>query len=375
MTKIIIAPDKFKSSLSGLEVCEAIEIGIKKQAPHVQIEKLPLADGGDGTVEVLQYYLNGKMISVEVKDPLGRKVNASYWYSKTKGIAFIEMAAASGIRLLTEYEANPLNTSTYGTGELIKDALDKGVNHIILGIGGSATNDAGIGMAKALGYRFFDKDQNELIGLGKDLKRVKRTDNTRVHPKIKDVKFEVACDVDNPLFGSHGAAYVYASQKGASGPMIEQLDKGLRAFNEMAKKQFQLDLQNIKGAGAAGGLGAGSILFLDARLQSGIELIKNVADFNKKIKTADWIITGEGKLDSQTFSGKVIRGVLDSIEQQNLALFCGSVDLSEEERSRIQIEYIAETSAYAKNLDDSMQSAGKYLKMAAEEFGKKLKVK
>ena len=370
MTKIIIAPDKFKGSLTGLEFCTAIENGIRKHAPNIEIEKLPLADGGDGTVEVLQYYLDGEMMSLEVNDPLGRKVNASYLYSQSKKTAFIEMAEASGIRLLSDKEANPLKTSTYGTGELIRDALDKGVEHIILGIGGSATNDAGMGMARALGYRFYNKDNKELLGVGKDLQEIETIDISGAHPQIKNVNFEVACDVDNPLHGPNGAAYIYSPQKGATPKIVMQLDNGLIIFNEVVKSQFQMDLQNIKGAGAAGGLGAGCILFLGAKLNSGIELIKKEADFNSKVKGADWIITGEGKLDSQTFSGKVIRGVLDSIEDQKLALFCGLVDLSEEERNGIQIDFISETSAYAKDLEDSIQNAGIYLEKAAEEFAK-----
>jgi len=375
MTKIIIAPDKFKESLTGLQFCDAIEKGIRKHVPDIEIEKLPLADGGDGTVEVLKYYLDGEMISLNVNDPLGRKVEASYLYSKTKKTAFIEMAEASGIRLLSNEEANPLKTSTYGTGELIKDALDKGVEHIILGIGGSATNDAGMGMARALGCRFFDKDNKELLGIGKDLQKIETIDASGVHSKIKEVNFEVACDVDNPLYGPNGAAYVYSPQKGASSKIVMELDNGLINFNEVVKSQFHLDLQNIKGAGAAGGLGAGCILFLGANLNSGIELIKNEAGFDQKIKGADWIITGEGKLDSQTFSGKVIRGVLDSLEDQKLALFCALVDLSETEREKLKVDHIAETSLYAKDLQDSMQNAGKYLEMAAESFGETLKVK
>lgn len=372
MTKIIIAPDKFKGSLTGLQFCDAIERGIRKHVPDVEMEKLPLADGGDGTVEVLKYYLDGEVISLNVSDPLGRAVKASYLFSEVKKTAFIEMAEASGIRLLNDKEANPLKTSTYGTGELIKDALEKGVEHIILGIGGSATNDAGMGMARALGYRFFDKDNKELLGIGKDLQKIENIDVSGVQPKIKEVNFELACDVDNPLYGPNGAAYVYSPQKGASSKMVMELDNGLIVFNEVVKSQFQLDLQNIEGAGAAGGLGAGCILFLGAHLNSGIELIKKEAGFDQKIKNADWIITGEGKLDSQTFSGKVIRGVLDSLEGQKLALFCALVDLSEEEKKDMQVDYVSETSVYAKDLQDSMQNAGKYLEMAAEEFASKL---
>nr|WP_320118640.1 glycerate kinase [uncultured Marinifilum sp.] len=373
MTKIIIAPDKFKGSLSGLEFCDAVERGIKKQVSDVEIEKLPLADGGDGTVEVLKYYLDGELIFLNVSDPLGRPVKASYLYSESKKTAFIEMAEASGIRLLSDEEANPLKTSTYGTGELIKDAIEKGVEHIILGIGGSATNDAGLGMARALGYRLFDKKANELEGKGEDLNSLVKIDSLNVHPQLKDVKFEVACDVDNPLYGKKGAAYVYSAQKGAKPDMIMQLDSGLRNFNEVVKKQFNADFQLVRGAGAAGGLGAGCILFLDAKLNSGVDLIKQEARFDEKIKDADWIITGEGKFDSQTFSGKVIRGVIDSITTQKLALFCGVVDLTEQELKQIKIDYISQTANYASSLNDSIKNASIYLEKASEDFAKRIK--
>ena len=369
--KIIVAPDKFKGSLTGMAFCDAIERGIRKQTSDIEIVKLPLADGGDGTIEVLNFYLEGEMIAVEVHDPLHRKIKASYLYSEGKKTAYIEMAEASGIRLLKNEEANPMLTSTYGTGELIKDALDRGVNHIILGIGGSATNDAGLGMARALGYTFFNQDKEELKGIGADLIQLNSIDNSAIHPRLNEVKFEVACDVDNPLYGHRGAAYIYSPQKGANPPMVLELDAGLQNFNEVVKKQFGADLQDICGAGAAGGLGAGCILFLKAVLSSGIELIKKEANFDTHIKCADWIITGEGKLDEQTFSGKVIRGVIDSIEKQKLALFCAVVDLTEEEKQSIKIDYISETSTYAINMEDSIQNAGKYLEMAVEKFAKK----
>jgi len=374
MLKIAIAPDKFKGSLSGLEFCEAVDKGLRKHAPNLEIVNLPLADGGDGTVEVLKYYLNGELITLPVCDPLMREVRASYLYSEEKKTAFIEMAEASGIRLLSDGEANPLLTSTYGTGELINDALDRGVEHIILGIGGSATNDAGMGMARALGYRFLDNEVRELKGVGKDLLDLDSIDIRQVNRKIKKVKFDIACDVDNPLYGPDGAAYVYAPQKGANLEMVEDLDFGLFTFNEVVNLEFGIDFKNVKGAGAAGGLGAGCMLFLNAKLNSGIELIKQEANFDVNIKDADWIITGEGKLDSQTLSGKVIRGVIDSITNQKLALFCGQVDLNEDELKQLKIDHLSQISSYAKDVNDSIQNAGKYLEKAAEEFARLLHI-
>ena len=368
MTKIILAPDKFKGSLTGMEFCDAVERGIRKHTSDVEITKLPLADGGDGTIEVLNFYLEGEMNSIEVHDPLHRKITAFYLYSEKKKTAYIEMAEASGIRLLQGDEANPMLTSTYGTGELIKDALDKGAEHIILGIGGSATNDAGLGMARALGYVFFDENNCELKGTGQDLIQLYSIDHSAVHPRLKEVKFEVACDVDNPLYGENGAAYIYSPQKGAAPKMVLELDAGLQHFNEVVKKQFELDLQLINGAGAAGGLGAGCILFLNAALNPGIDLIKKEANFDALIKGAGWIITGEGKLDEQTFSGKVIRGVLDSVTDQKLAIFCGLLDLDEARVKEMNIDCLFEVSKYAASTDDSIKNAGIYLEKAAEDF-------
>jgi glycerate kinase len=373
MHQIVIAPDKFKGSLTGLEFCNWVERGLKKHIKNVTILKLPLADGGDGTVEVLQYYTGGKIIFVPVHDPLMRKIEASYLYASDKKLAFIEMAEASGIRLLKNAELNPLQTSTYGTGELINDALAKGAKHIILGIGGSATNDAGLGMAKALGYRFYDEDKVELEGKGQDLNKLAFIDDSFVPELVKKVKFEVACDVDNPLFGLNGAAYIYSPQKGANAKAIQLLDEGLQNFSSVVTKQYNVNLQNIPGAGAAGGLGAGCILFLDGKLKSGITLIKEIANFNKQIEGASWIITGEGKLDQQTFSGKVIKGVLDSLNKQKLAVFCGVSELDVHELTKWGIDYLAEMRPLAKDLDDSIENADKYLEKVAETFAEYLR--
>ncbi|WP_347840752.1 glycerate kinase [uncultured Draconibacterium sp.] len=370
MKKIVIAPDKFKGSLTGIEFCNAVERGIKKHVSEVEILKLPLADGGDGTVEALQFYTGGEYVSVMVNDPLGRKMKAKYLFSAEQKMAFIEMAEASGIRLLKTEELNPLQTSTFGTGELIKDAITRGANHIILGIGGSATNDAGMGMARALGFRFFDIAGNELDGKGGDLNQLHSIDSANVIEELAEVKFEVACDVDNPLFGSNGAAPIYSPQKGASPEVVEELDNGLQNFNTVVNNQFAKDLQSIPGAGAAGGLGAGCVLFLNAELKSGTSLIKDVANFDEQANGADWIITGEGKFDEQTFSGKVIKGVLESRKKQKLAIFCGISELSKAQLKEHQIDFLAEMMTQAKSFEDSIQNSGLYLENAAGLFAK-----
>jgi len=373
MKKIIIAPDKFKGSLTGIEFCNAVERGIKKHLKDVEIVKLPLADGGDGTVEALQFYTGGEFVSLKVNDPLLRKINASYLFSSEQEMAFIEMAEASGIRLLKTEELNPLQTSTYGTGELLSDAIRKGAKHIILGIGGSSTNDAGMGMARALGFRFFDKEVNELDGNGGDLNNLHSIDNSYVLEELIDVKFDVACDVDNPLFGPNGAAHIYSPQKGASPEVVKELDNGLQNFNKVVLNQFGKDLQNIPGAGAAGGLGAGCVLFLHAELRSGTNLIKDIANFDEQVKDADWIVTGEGKFDEQTFSGKVIQGVLESRNSQKLAVFCGISELDEKQLKKHAIDFLAEMIVQAKDFEDSIQNSGIYLERAAEEFAEKFR--
>lgn len=371
MKKIIIAPDKFKGSLTGIEFCDAVERGIKNHVKNTEIVKLPLADGGDGTVEALQFYTGGEYVEVNVNDPLMRETEATYLYSSEQKMAFIEMAEASGIRLLKTEELNPLQTSTFGTGELVKDAVKRGAEHIILGIGGSSTNDAGMGMASALGFRFFDEQGNELYGKGDDLNKLYSIDSLYVNEALTNVKFEVACDVDNPLFGPNGAAYIYSPQKGATPQIVEELDKGLQNFNKVVKKQYGKDLQNIPGSGAAGGLGAGCVLFLNAKLKSGTSLIKDVAEFDEKIEHADWIITGEGKFDEQTFSGKVIKGVLESRTSQKLAVFCGISELDKKQLKEHKIDFLAEMMTQARNFHDSIQNSERYLENASGEFAVK----
>ena len=372
MKKIVIAPDKFKGSLTGIEFCDAVERGIKKHIENVTIIKLPLADGGDGMVEALKFYTGGDLISAEVHDPLFRPITANYLYAEKEKLAFIEMAEASGIRLLKNEELNPLETSTYGTGELILDAIKRGAKHILLGIGGSSTNDAGMGMASALGFRFFDAENNLLEGRGKDLNRLATIDASMVNEQLSNIIFEVACDVDNPLFGPNGAAYIYSPQKGASEQVVKELDTGLKNFNEKVETQFGKNLQNIAGAGAAGGLGAGCVLFLNAELKSGTQLIKSIADFDEQVKDADWIVTGEGKFDEQTFSGKVIKGVLDSRTNQKLAVFCGLSELTDQQIKAHKIDFLAEMMEQAADVGDSIKNAAKYLENVAEKFARNI---
>ncbi|NNC49969.1 MAG: glycerate kinase [Flaviramulus sp.] len=372
--KFVIAPDKFKGSLSGLQFCKAVEEGIKTILPNSKILFLPLADGGDGTIEVVNFYLKGEIIEVEVNNPFFKPVLVSYLYSKATNTAFIEMAEASGVKLLKPEQFDCKNATTLGTGEMIVDAINKGAQKIILGIGGSATNDCGIGMATALSYRFLDKNNNEVKPIGLNLSQIESIDVSNVNDRLYQVDFSVACDVTNPLYGSNGAAYVYGAQKGASPFDIEMLDQGLKHFSKILKNVFNVDAQSVKGGGAAGGMGIASKLFLKASLEPGVKLVKSLADFDNKIENADWIITGEGKLDSQTFSGKTLQGVMTSAKSKQIkvAAFCGAIDLDENKILEFGIDYADAVLNHSENLDDAMQNGYKYIIEMVTEFAKKI---
>ena len=367
--KIVLAPDKYKGSLTGLEFCNIIE-PILKSVLNAEVIKTPLADGGDGTIEVVNYYLKGNIIKVAVNNPVFKPVLASYLYSESSKIAFIEMAEASGMKLLKTEDQNCMYTTTFGTGQLVLNAIKKGAKHIILGIGGSATNDCGIGMACALGYRFFNKNHKEIKPIGSELANITKIDDTLVDKRLKNTQFQIACDVTNPLYGSNGAAHIYAKQKGATDADISYLDNGLKSFSKVLDKYFNLQTQQIQGAGAAGGMGAGTVAFLNGELLPGINLIKQIAKFDVKIKNADWIIICEGKLDLQTMTGKTIQGVLSSANAQKIkaAAFCGTIDLEENSIETLGINYADAVMNYANNLEDAMQNSFDYLKQIAQKF-------
>ena len=372
--KIILAPDKFKNSLTGLEFCHAVEEGINAIRSDIEIVKLPLADGGDGTIEVVKFYLKGKVISIQVNNPFFQPIMASYLYSEWSKKAFIEMAEASGVKLLTPEQFDCKNATTFGTGEMIEDAINKGAKEIILGIGGSATNDCGIGMAMALGYEFLDKNNVAVKPTGANLSKIISIDVTKVLPELNNVKFNIACDVTNPLYGDNGAAYVYGAQKGASKKDIEMLDKGLESMSKIINVVFNVDAQTIKGAGAAGGMGIASKVFLNGTLEPGIQLVKNLANFDNQIETADWVITGEGKLDVQTYSGKTIQGIMNSTKAKNIkvAAFCGAIDLDKNSIMDFGIDYADAVLNHSKDLDDAMKNGYRYVKEMAEAFAKTL---
>ncbi len=306
---ILIAPDSFKDSLSAKQVGEAVQKGILNIPGDWNIRIIPMADGGEGTVEALVDATSGKFLDTEVYNPLMRTILARWGILGDGKTAVIEMAAASGLELLSPDERNPWITSTYGTGQLIKAALDNGCNRIIMGIGGSATTDAGIGMAQALGVELLDKDEKPVGQGGGELSKINRIDLSGIDPRIENCKIIIACDVINPLIGKEGAAIIYAPQKGADKEMAKHLDNNLKHFTQVVKKQLGKEVDNIPGAGAAGGLGAGFIAFTDAILKPGFEIICRETRLEDHMQWADLVITGEGKMDYQTQFGKTPVGV------------------------------------------------------------------
>ncbi|WP_342750533.1 glycerate kinase [Termitidicoccus mucosus] len=309
MKKIVVAVDSFKGCLDSLEVAGAIEAGIKAVHPRCEVVKVPVADGGEGTVQALVWATGGRTHTLTVHGPLMRPVAASYGILGDGRTAVIEMASASGLPLVPPGERNPMETTTLGTGELIADALRRGCRRFILGIGGSATNDAGTGLLQALGFRFLDAAGTELGHGGKILKTIARIDGSGANPLLREAEFRVACDVDNPFSGPRGAAHVYGPQKGADPQMVAVLDRGLAQFAAVIKAHTGRDIDAEPGAGAAGGMGGGLLAFLGARLQPGIALVLETLRFENLLDGASLVITGEGRMDAQTAMGKAPQGV------------------------------------------------------------------
>ncbi|WFB58355.1 glycerate kinase [Paenibacillus sp. BR1-192] len=306
---IVLAPDSFKESMTAKEVCEAMERGIKKGNPNVTCIHVPMADGGEGTMQSLVDATGGTVHTVTVTGPLGDQVEASYGISGDGSTGVLEMAGASGIHLVPIAQRNPLVTTTYGTGELIKACLDHGVSRLLIGIGGSATNDGGAGVVQALGGKLLDAEGKELAFGGGELGRLARLDLSGFDPRLQDVEVEVACDVTNPLCGETGASHVFGPQKGATPEMIEQLDRNLRHYAGVMKQQLGKDIIDYPGAGAAGGLGGGLMVFLNGTLKKGIDMVVDYTGLEEKVRQADMVWTGEGGMDFQTQYGKTPLGV------------------------------------------------------------------
>lgn len=314
---IVIAPDSFKESLTALEVAVAIKTGFERIFPNAEYQLVPMADGGEGTVQSLADATQGSLQKIAVIAPLANTVEAFWGLSGDKQTAFIEMAAASGLHLVALEQRNPLVTTSYGTGELIKAALDLGVKKIILGIGGSATNDGGVGMLQALGIRFLNAQQQEIGFGGEQLTFISQIDLSALDPRLAQVEIEVACDVNNPLCGEYGASAIFGPQKGATAAMVEQLDKALAHFAQVVKSQLGKEIALHAGAGAAGGMGAGLLLLPNVRLKSGVQIVIEATHLQDKISQADLVITGEGRMDAQSIAGKTPIGVARLAKELN----------------------------------------------------------
>ncbi len=364
--RILICPDKFKGSLTAGEVCAALHRGLTARYPDAAIVLRPLADGGDGSLDVLEDYLDVRTVTVECSDPLGRPIQAAYRQAGTT--PYIEVAAASGLVLLSETDRNCLKTTSFGTGQLLAHAIKHGAREVYLFLGGSATNDGGIGIASALGYRFLDDSGQALPPIGKHLGKVASIDQSGLIPEMANVKVHVVCDVDNPLFGPNGAAYVYAPQKGASPAEVEQLDEGLRHFAAKLLAQGYADIGTLPGAGAAGGICGGAVALLGGQLQSGTMTFLTISQLATEIEQADLVITGEGFLDAQTVQGKLISGVCDLAHQHGKPIIgvCGGAEKGIAELLGLQKIYtIIERSA---SLEEAMGMAAEKVEEIGQEI-------
>lgn len=363
--KILIAPDKFKGSLSAIAVCEAIKAGLKRTNESLDITFHPMADGGDDSLTILADHLSLKEEVVLTQDPLGRPIHAKYFTSLDA--AFIEVARASGLVLLQAKERNPLHTSTLGTGLLTSHALAKGYKNIYLFLGGSATNDAGMGIAQALGFQFLDATEQVLQPIGKNLSKVKSIKDQQLFD-FRQIKMTLFYDVVNPLFGESGAAYVYAPQKGATPQQVQFLDKGLMHFSTLMQQQTSVEVSAIPGSGAAGGIGAGLVALCGAQMAKGFSIISSLTGLEQKIKEADWVISGEGRLDEQSLQGKVIDGIADLCKkhQKPLSLLVGKNELTEQALQPLHIHQVHSIMDLAESEEDAMRNGKMYLEALAK---------
>ncbi len=376
--KILIIPDKFKGSLSANKVAEIIGEGIKHAFPHASLHTVLASDGGDGFLEAVARHTAFTEVSIKTLDPLGRSIIAPYLIQAGSKSAYIELASACGLVLLSQHERNPLMTSTLGTGLQIMDALQKGAQKIYLGLGGSATNDGGIGVAHALGYSFLDQYGNPLFPNGAALSQIHTiVPSTRKY--ATEFSFVAVNDVDNPLFGPDGAAHTYGAQKGASLDVIQQLDRGLKHLHEHVLSQMGKDLANTPGAGAAGGTAYGLNAFFNAHFCSGISFILEMAKVEELLQSTsfDYIITGEGKIDKQTLNGKLIKGVVDLGLKYKIPVLgvCGSKAINAEDEKALGLESCVETRIASESISYNMKHAETLLKKTVYQLFKRLKTK
>ncbi len=370
MMKIVVAPDAFKGSISAMDICSAAEAGIFRVIPEAHVIAIPLADGGEGTVENMVFSSNGTIKQRNVRGPLGQEVNAAYGVLGDGQTVVVEMAQASGLTLIPHNGRDPFAASSYGTGELIKHALDEGYRKFVIGLGGSATNDGGTGMLKALGMKFLKEDSTSLPDGGGHLRKLAYYDDTSLDSRIKEASFTIASDVTNKLCGPQGASAVFGPQKGAPPEMVQQLDQALNHFAEIVLKQKGMDMREMEGGGAAGGMGAGLITFLQAEVKSGIEVIMEEIHFEAFIEDVDLIITGEGRLDTQTLSGKVIAGVCKAAKKHNVPVIalCGGVEINSSELNELGLLSAFSIVPGPCSLEEAMKKAPHWIINQTESF-------
>lgn len=373
--KIVIAPDSYKESLSALDVATAIERGFKEIFPDAEYVKLPVADGGEGTVEAMVAATHGRKVQVKVTGPLGEPVAGFYGLSGDEQSAFIEMAAASGLELVPAAKRDPLITTSWGTGELIRHALDAGVKHIIIGLGGSATNDGGAGMVQALGAKLLNAQGKALGQGGGELETLARIDVSELDARLKTCRIEVACDVTNPLTGDQGASAVFGPQKGATGETVARLDHALHHYAKIIQRDLDVDVLTLAGGGAAGGMGAGLYAFCGAELRRGIEIVTDALHLAEHVAGADLVITGEGRIDSQTVHGKVPVGVAKVAKRYNKPVIgiAGSLTADVGIVHEHGLDAVFSVIYTICSLDDALKNAGENVRMTARNVAAVLK--
>lgn len=367
--RIVAAPNAFKGSLTAHEAAEAISRGVLRACSHCEVVQVPVADGGDGLLEIATDALGGEICGASVSGPRMRALSSSFGWVQESKVAVIEMASASGLALLPEEERDPTETTTFGTGELIGAALDKGAKRIIVGLGGSATCDGGIGMASALGYRFLDRDGKALPPVGKSLQHIVSIDTSEVDKRLAKVVIEGVCDVTNPLTGENGASYVYSPQKGASAEQVRALDEGLSNLADVIKRELGKSIRDVPGAGAAGGLGAGLHCFVTARLEKGIDLVLDLVELEKKIQGVDLIITGEGQIDFQTKFDKAPAGVAKVARRHGIPCIaiCGSIGEKIHELYETGINSVFSICSGPQPLQEAMENGAVLLEQTVEQ--------
>lgn len=375
--KIVLAPDSYKNSLTAKEVAQSLRKGFERVYPDAEYVNVPMADGGEGTVQSLVDAKNGQMVTEQVINPLGNKAEAHYGLIDDGQVAVIEMAEASGIQYINQFTQNPYITTTFGTGELIKSAIKHGAKTVIIGIGGSATNDGGAGMAQALGAHLIDDKGEELQYGGAMLQKLDHIDISEMLPELADVKVIIASDVTNPLTGPDGASQVFGPQKGASPEMVEFLDQALSHYADILKRDLHKDLEQVAGAGAAGGLGAGLLAFTNSRMRSGVDIVVDYTDLKSKVKDADVVVTGEGQIDFQTKFGKTPIGVAKATKAVNpdttVIAVAGSIGKKISELYPLGIDAIFTCVPGVEELSTAIQNTDQNLQQVAENIGRLIK--